>query len=100
MILKCHDICVFIFNFYLETTLRENKCMRTTPVAVMVNFVILKVLNHSYVQISFSKLRRTLTTAFERHLTIGNFTHMDQYRCRVCTKTFDRDLSNKPSFKI
>ena len=50
--------------------------MRTTSIAVMVIFVesvIPKVLDHSYVQISPQQLRGTLTTGFERHLTIEDF---------------------------
>ena len=35
------------------------------------------------------ELGDTLTTAFERHLTIEDFTDMDQHRCRACTSTFD-----------
>ena len=35
------------------------------------------------------ELGGTLTTAFERHLTIEYFTDMDQHRCRACTSTFD-----------
>ena len=35
------------------------------------------------------ELGGTLTTAFERHLTIEDFTDMDQHRCRACTTTFD-----------
>ena len=35
------------------------------------------------------QLRGTLTTAFKRHLTSEDFTDLDQYRCRACTKTFD-----------
>ena len=39
--------------------------------------VIPKVLDYSYVQ----QLQGNLTTAFERHLSIENFTDMDQHRC-------------------
>ena len=35
------------------------------------------------------QLRGTLTTVFERHLTIKDFTDMDQHMCQACTKTFD-----------
>ena len=35
------------------------------------------------------QLRATLTTAFQRQLTIKDFTHMDQHRRRACSKTFD-----------
>ena len=35
------------------------------------------------------QLQRTLTTAFERHLTTEDFTDMDQHRCQAWAKTFD-----------
>ena len=50
---------VFIFVFYLETTVRENNWMGTTSVAVVVIFfegAIPKVLDHNYVQSSFSTI--------------------------------------------
>ena len=63
--------------------------MRTPSVAVkfFLENAITKVLDHSYVQSSFSTINRHLV--FERHLTIEDFTDMDQHRCRACTKTFD-----------
>ena len=54
---------VFISIFCLETTVRENNWLRTTSVTAMVIFfesVILKVLDHSYVQSSFSTITRHL----------------------------------------
>ena len=54
--------------------------MRTTSVAVMVVFfksAIPKVLDWSYVKVFFSELRGTLTTVFERQVTIKDFTDMD-----------------------
>ena len=54
---------VFISIFCLETTVRENNWLRTTSVTAMVIFfesVILKVLDHSYVQSSFSTITRRL----------------------------------------
>ena len=35
------------------------------------------------------QLQDTLTTAFEIHPPIEDFTDMYQRRCRACTKTFD-----------
>ena len=52
---------VFIFIFCLETTVRENNWMGTTSATVTVFFfegVIPKVLDHSYVQSSFSIITR------------------------------------------
>ena len=72
---------VLILIFCLETTVRENNLMRTTSVTVMVIFyesVILKV------KVLSQRLRGTLTTPSERHLTAEDFTDMDQHRCRVC----------------
>ena len=54
--------------------------MRTTSVAVMVVFfrsAIPKVLDRSYVKVFFQELRGTLTTVFERQVTIEDFTDMD-----------------------
>ena len=45
------------------------------------------------------QLRGTLTTAFERHLTIEDFTDMDEHRCRACTNTFDLFLYASLSLK-
>ena len=45
------------------------------------------------------QLRGTLTTAFERHVTIEEFTDMNQHRCQVCTKTFDLLLYASLSLK-
>ena len=45
------------------------------------------------------QLRDTLTMAFERHLTVEDFTDMDQHRCQACTNTFDLFLCASVSFK-
>ena len=45
------------------------------------------------------QLRGTLTTAFERHLTMEVFMNMDQHRCRACTNTFDLLLYASLSLK-
>ena len=68
--------------------------MRTTSVAVTVIFfgsVISKVIDHGYVQSSFSKITR--------HLTIEDFTDMDQHKCQGSTKTFDLLLYASLSLK-
>ena len=75
--------------------------MRTTSIAVMIIFLWkgsfrkFKVLSE--------KLQSTLTTGFERHITIKDFTDMDQHRCGAapvhltyCCKLLF--LSDKPSF--
>ena len=57
------EFLVFISIFCLETTVRENNWLRTTSVTATVIFfesVILKVLDHSYVQSSFSTITRRL----------------------------------------
>ena len=64
--------------------------MRITSVTVMVFFFeifILKIL--TMFKVLSQQLRGTLTTVFERHLTIKDFTDMDQHMCQACTKTFD-----------
>ena len=45
------------------------------------------------------QLRDTLTTAFERHLTIEDIMDMDQHRCQASNKTFDLLLYASLSFK-
>ena len=40
-----------------------------------------KLLVMSYVQSFSQKLRGILTTAFERHLAVEDFTNMDQHTC-------------------
>ena len=35
------------------------------------------------------QLQGTLTTAFERHFTIEDFTDVDQHRSRACINTLD-----------
>ena len=97
--------CVFIFIFRLET-LQENNWIRTISVAVIIIFfmesVIPKVLDHmitAVFKVLSEQLRDTLTSAFERRLTIGDFTGMDQHRCRACTNTFDLLLYASLSLK-
>ena len=45
------------------------------------------------------QLQGTLTAEFEKHLTIEDFTDMDEERCRSCTKTFDLLLYASLSLK-
>ena len=78
---------VFSFIFCVETTVRENNCMRTTSVVVMVTFfegAIRKVLDHSYVQSSFSIITRHLDhgiTAQKLKFSIKDFfSKCDQIR--------------------
>ena len=51
------------------------------------------------IKVLSQQLRGTLTTAFERHLTIEDFTDMVQYRCRACTSTFELSLQASLSLK-
>ena len=64
--------------------------MNKTSVAVMVIF---------FRKCHSQQLQGTLTTASERHLTIEDFTDMDQHRCEACTKTFDLILYASLSLK-
>ena len=50
-------------------------------------------------KVRFQQLQHTLTAAFESHLTIEDFTDMDQYRCLSCTKRFDLLLYASLSLK-
>ena len=83
---------VFILIFCLET-LQENKWIRTTSFAIMVisfsKVSFRKYLITAMFKVLPQQLRGTLTTAFERHLAIEDFTEMDQHRCQACTNTFD-----------
>ena len=45
------------------------------------------------------KLRDTLTTALEIHLTIEDFTDMDQHKCQASTEIFDLLLYASLSIK-
>ena len=60
--------------------------------------VILKVLDHSYVQ-SSQQLQGTLTTAFERHFIIEDFTDVDQHMSRAYINTLDLILYASLSFE-
>ena len=92
MIWRCHSILCFHFYFSLETTIRYDEKIwwedmmriwweRYDENKKKVSFWKFKVLSQ--------QLRGTLTTTFERHLIIEDFTDMDQNRCRACTNTFD-----------
>ena len=48
-----------------------------------------KYLITAMLKVLSEQLQDTLTTAFERHPPIEDFTDMDRQRCRACTKTFD-----------
>ena len=66
--------------------------MRTTSVAVMVIFLEVsfrKYLITAMFKVLSQQVRGTLTMTFEIHLTIEDFTDMDQHRCQDCAKTFD-----------
>ena len=57
--------------------------MRTSSVTVMVIFFS-KVSFWKY-KVLPQRLRGILTTIFERHLPVEDFTDMDQHRCRICS---------------
>ena len=63
--------------------------MKTTSIAVMFFFSkvsLRKYLITAMFKVLYQQLRGTLTTAFERHLTIKDFTNIG---CQACTKTFN-----------
>ena len=89
MMWRCHAIPCFHFYFLFRNNGKRNKLdgndFRLCYMVIFFESVIPKVLDYSYVQ----QLQGNLTTAFERHLSIENFTDMDQHRCWACNKTFD-----------
>ena len=67
--------------------------MKTSFVAVMIIFLWkVSFQNQNLITAMFKvlsqQLQGTLTMEFERHLTIEDFTDMDQHRCRACITTF------------
>ena len=77
--------------------------MRTSSVAVMIIFLwkvsFQKYLITAMFKVLSQQLRGTLTMEFERHLTIEDFTDMDQQRCRACITTFSLLLYASLSLK-
>ena len=74
------------FFLLFRTNGKKKNDKRAISVAA-VKIIILKMsfwklLDISHVQSSFSRLRGTLTTAFKRHLTVENFTNVDQHTCQ------------------
>ena len=68
--------------------------MKTTSFAVVIIFYgkfhsKSKYLITAMFKVSSQQLRGTLTTTFERHVTLEAFTDMNRYRCQACTNTFD-----------
>ena len=77
--------------------------MRTSSVAVMIIF-LWKVSFQKYLitvmfKVPSQQLQGTLTMEFERHLTIEDFTDMDQHRSRACITTFSLLLYASLSLK-
>ena len=96
MIWRCHG--VLFRNNVIRKQWVENDLRRCND-----NFFS-KVSFWKYLITAMSKvlsqqLRGTLTTAFERHLTIENFTDMDPCKCQPCTKSFDLLLYASLSLK-
>ena len=77
--------------------------MRTSSVAVMIIFLwkvsFQKYLITAMFKVLSQQLRGTLTMEFERHLTIEDFTDMDQHRSRACITTFSLLLYASLSLK-
>ena len=104
MIWKCHGIPCFHFYFLFRSNGKREQVNENDYRRYYGNFFFLKVSFQKYLitvifKILSQQLRRTLTVAFERQLTIEDFTDMDQYRCRACTKTFDLLLYASLSLK-
>ena len=77
--------------------------MRTSSVAVMIIFLwkvsFQKYLITAMFKVLSQQLQGTLTMEFEKHLTIEDFTDMDQHRCRACITTFSLLLYASLSLK-
>ena len=77
---------VVIFIFCLETTLRDNKWMRSISVALVVIFYSKVSFQKSLITAMFKalsqQLLRTLRGAFKRHLAIEDFTDVLTKKCR------------------
>ena len=85
MIWKCHDIPWIHFYFLLRNNSKREKVdeneIRYCYGKSFFESVIPKIIYHNYVQSSFSTIAMHLTTGFERHLTIEDFTDVKQHRC-------------------
>ena len=69
---------VFIFILFLELMVKKKTWMKAISVTVMViisKVLFCKLFDHSYIQSSFS----TITRHIDRHLTVEDFTDMDQH---------------------
>ena len=68
MVWRCHGIlCFHGFFCYLEATLGKDTCIRATSATAMIIFskvLFRKLLDHSYVKLSFQQLGGILTTEF------------------------------------
>ena len=77
--------------------------MRTSFVAVMIIFLwkvsFQKYLITAMFKVLSQQLQGTLTMEFEKHLTIEDFTDMDQHKCRACITTFSLLLYASLSLK-
>ena len=93
-----YDICHCYGNFFWKVSFQ--KYLITAMFSSLLCSQLFSQLS------SFPTIRtgRTLTTAFERHLAIEDFTEMDHGRCQASTKTFDlllyASLSLKQVFKF
>ena len=94
--------CVFIFIFCLEPTEREQLDendfrhyygnFSEAPFWKYLITAMFKVLS--------KQLRGTLTTAFERHMTVKNFTDMDHHRCQLFLDLTSLKKIDKSTWKI
>ena len=97
---------IFCFHFYFlfRNVLTEQLQWGENDLRRCYGIFFSKVSFRKYLITAMSKvlpqqLRGTLTMAFERHLTIEDFTEMDQHRCRACINTFDLLLHASFSLK-
>ena len=107
MIWRSYGIPCFNFNFLFGNNgkreqLNENDVRHSYGIFFFENVILKhKVLSQ--------RLRGTLTTAFEKHLTVEHFTNLNQHTCRACSSENISPrhltyycmllfLSHKPSF--
>ena len=90
MVWTCHGIpCFHFYLICLEQLYKRIIGWKRLP--SLLCFFFSKVSLRKYLitamfKVLYQQLRGTLTTAFERHLTIKDFTNIG---CQACTKTFN-----------
>ena len=100
MIWRWHHFPCFHFYFLFRNNVKREQLDENNFHHCYGNFFS-KVSFWKYKVLS-QRLRGILATAFERHVTVEDFTDMDQYRCRACSSknTAIRHLTYYCSFSF